>query len=66
MKRLLSAFASAAMLCFVGCANEGPTAAELQEQVGRGLRGEGQLSTDIDRTGDPYVRPREGAPAPRE
>ena len=66
MKRLLSALASLALLGVVGCATEGPTAEELQEQVGRGLRGEGQLSPDIDRTGDPYVRPREGPPPLRE
>ena len=66
MKRLLSALASAALLGFGGCAAEGPTGEELQEQVGRGLRGEGRLSPEIDRTGDPYVRPREGAPPPRE
>ena len=62
MKLLFTAVASAAALCLSGCANEGPTAEDLQEKVARGVRGEGQLSPDIDRTGDPYVRPREGAP----
>jgi hypothetical protein len=51
----------AAALCLVGCANEGPTGEELQEQMSRGMRGEGQVTPEIDRTNDPYVRPREGA-----
>lgn len=62
MKPVLVAFASACLLNFLGCANEGPTGQELQDQLGRGIRGEGQLTTDIDRTGDPYVKPREGSP----
>ena len=61
MKPVLVALASAFLLGFVGCANEGPTGPELQDQFGRGIRGEGQVSPDIDRTGDPYVKPREGA-----
>jgi hypothetical protein len=61
MKPVLVALASAFLLGFLGCANEGPTGAELQDQFGRGIRGEGQVSSDIDRTGDPYVKPREGA-----
>ena len=60
------ALALAGLLCIGGCAIEGPTGQEVQEQLGRGVRGEGQLSSDVDRTGDPYVRPREGAPPPRE
>jgi hypothetical protein len=66
VKRLVTALALVGVLCAAGCAGEGPTGDELQEQVGRGLRGEGQLSSDIDRTGDPYVKPREGAPNSRE
>ena len=66
MKPVLVALASVFFLGFVGCANEGPTSAELGDQLGRGIRGEGQLSTDIDRTGDPYVKPREGAPPPKD
>jgi len=66
VKRLFTALACAGVLNVIGCANEGPTGDELQQQLGRGFRGEGQLSPDMDRTGDPYVRPREGAPAPRE
>lgn len=53
------------MLCLVGCANEGPTAEEFQEQLARGVRGEGQLEPEIDRTNDPYVRPRDPTPPPR-
>ena len=61
MKAVLVALASVSLLGFLGCANEGPTGAELQDQFGRGIRGEGQVSADIDRTGDPYVKTREGA-----
>ncbi len=66
MKPVLVALASAFLLSFLGCANEGPTGAELQDQLGRGIRGEGRVSEDVDRTGDPYVKPREGAPPPRD
>ncbi len=66
MRPLFAALASAGTLCFAGCANEGPTAEELQEQVRRGATGQGQVMPDIDRTGDPYVKPREGPPPPRD
>ena len=66
MKPLLLAFSVAGALSFAGCANEGPTAEELQEQFRRGASGQGTVMPDIDRTGDPYVRPREGPPPPRE
>lgn len=66
VKRLVTALALVAICCAAGCAGDGPTSEELQDQVGRGLRGEGQLSSDIDRTGDPYVKPREGASNSRE
>ena len=66
MKRLVTALAFVVVLGFIGCANEGPTSDELQEKIGRGMRGEGQLSTDIDRSDDRYVRPREGGPLPSE
>ena len=62
MKALCIALACAGLLGVVGCANEGPTSEELQEQFGRGVRGEGQVTPDIDRSGDPYVKPREGRP----
>ena len=64
MKPLLAALSVAGVLSFVGCANEGPTAEELQDQVRRGATGQGQVMPEIDRTGDPYVRPREGPPLP--
>jgi hypothetical protein len=64
MKPVLLAFAAA--LACAGCANEGPTAEELQDQVRRGASGQGTVMPDIDRTGDPYVKPREGPPPPRD
>ena len=60
MRRLFAALGFAGALFFGACANEGPTGEEFQEQVGRGLRGEGELGPGIDRTNDPYVRPRDG------
>ncbi len=56
MKTLLLALLAGALL---GCANDGPTSQELGDQLGRGVRGEGQLGT-IDRSNDPYVKAREG------
>lgn len=50
----------------IGCAGDGPTTAEVQEQLRRGVSGEGQVTDQIDRTGDPYVKPREGAALSRE
>lgn len=44
------------------CANEGPTAEELQGRLGRGIRGEGRLTEGLDRSDDPYVTPRGGSP----
>ena len=46
-----------------GCANEGPTGEEFQEQLRRGVSGEGRLGT-IDRSDDPYVKDREPAQLP--
>lgn len=66
MKPLLTAFAVAGALSFAGCANDGPTAEELQDQFRRGASGQGTVMPDIDRTGDPYVKPREGPPPPRD
>jgi hypothetical protein len=60
VRRLFAVLGFAGALCLGACANEGPTGEELQEQVGRGLRGEGEVTPEIDRTNDPYVRPREG------
>ena len=65
MKLVLLAV-SAAALSFAGCANEGPTAEELQDQVRRGATGQGTVMPEIDRTGDPYVRSREGPPPARD
>ena len=67
MKPVFTAFAAALLLFVLGCANEGPTGEELGEQFSRGMRGEGQITPEIDRTNDPYVRPRGGGidPQPR-
>ncbi len=66
MKRLFTLLASASLLSMIGCAGDGPTTAEVQEQLRRGVSGEGQVTDQIDRTGDPYVKPREGAALSRE
>ncbi len=66
MERLYALLATASLLFLLGCANEGPTTEELQEQLRKGVTGEGHLSEDVDRAGDPYVKPREGRPPPRE
>jgi hypothetical protein len=60
VKRLLAVFALSAASFLVGCVNEGPTSEEVGEQLGRGVRGEGQITPDIDRSDDPYVKPRGG------
>ena len=60
------ALAFAVALGTAGCANEGPTGEELQEQVARGFRGEGTLTPGVDRSDDPHIKSREGAPLPRE
>ena len=62
MERLFIAFALVGVLGLASCANEGPTADELGQRLQKGVRGEGQLSPDIDRTNDPYVKTREGNP----
>lgn len=61
VKLLLAACLSAGTLGLISCANEGPTTQELQDRLGRGIRGEGQLTEGIDRSDDPYVKPRGGA-----
>ena len=66
MKAAFIAFACAVSLGVLGCANEGPTGEELQDQFGRGLRGEGRVTADIDRSNDPYVKPRGGRDLPPE
>lgn len=60
MKPVYVALASAVVLGGFGCANEGPTSEELGQQFSRGVRGEGTVTPDIDRSNDPYVKPREG------
>ena len=67
MKPVFASFTAALLLGFVGCANEGPTGEEIGDQLSRGVRGEGQITPEIDRTNDPYVRPRGGGvdPQPR-
>ncbi len=67
MKPVIVSLATALSLGLLGCANEGPTGEELGQQFSRGVRGEGQVMPDIDRTNDPYVRPRGGGidPQPR-
>ena len=66
MKPVLLLVAIGAALSFAGCANEGPTAEELQDQMRRGATGQGTVMPEIDRTGDPYVRSREGPPLSRD
>jgi hypothetical protein len=66
VKPPLAALILAGTLGLIGCAGEGPTTEELGDRFGRGIRGEGQLTSDIDRSNDPYVKPREGAPLPSE
>ena len=58
-------FAAIAALSLGACANEGPTAEELQAQLERGATGQGTLTPEIDRAGDPYVRPRDSETIPR-
>ncbi|MEP6822164.1 MAG: hypothetical protein ABI946_07435 [Chthoniobacterales bacterium] len=61
MKLLLAACLFAGTLGLMSCANDGPTTEELQARLGRGIRGEGQLSEGLDRSDDPYVKPRGGS-----
>ena len=66
MKLLLAACVFAGIVGFMGCASDGPTSQDLGDRFGRGIRGEGTLTPDIDRSDDRYVKPREGAPLPSE
>ena len=67
MKPVFAPITAILLLGMIGCANEGPTGEEVGQQLSRGVRGEGQITPDIDRTNDPYVRPRGGGidPQPR-
>jgi len=58
VKRAILALSIASL--FTGCANEGPTSEELGDQLQRGVRGQGRITPDVDRSTDPYVKPREG------
>ncbi|MDQ6860820.1 MAG: hypothetical protein M3032_06660 [Verrucomicrobiota bacterium] len=60
MKPVHLALSAALLLGVFGCANEGPTSEELGQQLSRGVRGEGQVTPDVDRSDDPYVKPRGG------
>ncbi len=60
MKPLPVILATALFLAFLGCANEGPSSQELGDQFTRGVRGEGRITPDVDRSSDPYVKPRGG------
>ena len=61
MKRVALTFLVAQF--FLGCANEGPTSDEVGQQFQRGIHGEGQVTEDVDRSDDPYVKPRGGGGA---
>ncbi|MBA3883307.1 MAG: hypothetical protein H0X73_11480 [Chthoniobacterales bacterium] len=63
MRAIFPLFVAAGAFCIAACANDGPTGEEVQQQLQRGMTGQGQLTPDIDRTGDPYVKPRGGRPA---
>ena len=58
MKPVLVALLCVFLLGAAGCSGDGPSGSELGQQFGRGIKGEGKLSEDVDRTDDPYVKPR--------
>ena len=62
MRAVFAALVIASALALAGCANDGPTSEEVQAQLQRGATGHGQLTPDVDRSDDPYVKPREGRP----
>ena len=66
MKAVFAALVTLSTCFFGACANDGPTAEEVQSQLQRGATGQGRLTPDVDRSDDPYVKPREGRPLPRE
>jgi hypothetical protein len=66
MRAVFVALVTASTLALAACANDGPTAEEVQSQLQRGATGQGRLTPDVDRSDDPYVKPREGRPDPRE
>ncbi|MBA3272461.1 MAG: hypothetical protein H0T11_01125 [Chthoniobacterales bacterium] len=63
MRAVFAVLLAAGALWIGACAHDGPTAEEVQQQFQRGVSGEGTLTPDIDRRGDPYVKPRGGRAA---
>ncbi len=61
---MLSSASLFLILAFGGCADplEKPIGQEAQEHFQRGISGQGELG-NIDRSDDPYVKPREGGSA---
>ncbi|MFN2477317.1 MAG: hypothetical protein ABR526_13370 [Chthoniobacterales bacterium] len=66
MRAVFAALVASSTLLLAACASDGPTTDEVQAQLQRGATGQGRLTADVDRSDDPYVKPREGRPAPRE
>lgn len=66
MRAVFAALLLASTILLGGCVNDGPTTDEVQAQLQRGVTGQGRITPDVDRSDDPYVKPREGRPAPRE
>ncbi|MBA2744021.1 MAG: hypothetical protein H0U43_06905 [Chthoniobacterales bacterium] len=62
MRAVFTGLVAAGAFCVGACANDGPTPEEVQQQFQRGVTGQGQLTPEIDRTNDPYVKPRGGVP----
>ncbi|MDQ6626219.1 MAG: hypothetical protein M3Y69_08810, partial [Verrucomicrobiota bacterium] len=62
MRAVFAALVTASALVLASCANDGPTGEEVQAQLQRGATGQGRLTPDVDRSDDPYVKPREGRP----
>lgn len=62
MKALVIAAALATLSGLAGCAEDGPTADEVQEQLRQGVTGQGQLTPGTDRGGIPHSTPGERDP----
>ncbi|MGI8482434.1 MAG: hypothetical protein ACR2MF_10295 [Chthoniobacterales bacterium] len=64
LKALSIAFCLGSAVLVGGCADplEKPIGQEAQEHFQRGISGQGELG-NIDRSDDPYVKPREGGSA---
>jgi hypothetical protein len=50
----------AAAFAFGSCAEDGPTPNEVQQQLERGVTGQGQLTPGTDRGEDAHIKPRAG------